>query len=280
MWRWIAAGAVSAIGLLLYWGLRVYTPPIAHDPNSPDAAIASLEQIDLGGSKQWILIRGRSVHAPVVLFLHGGPGMPMMYMAYAFQRPLEADFLTVQWDRRGAGKSYSPVTDVSKMRVSQEVADTISLIENLRARFGAHKVILVGHSYGSTLGALVAARRPDLVRAYVGVGQVACEASSEHRLQDSWLAAEARRAGDTDILQLATSGKPYDRESALFRYGGEIANQTSFLYIVEIGLRAPEYSLIDAFRVKAGVDFTHANLKNDVYRGALMDSVKKIEAPV
>jgi pimeloyl-ACP methyl ester carboxylesterase len=280
MGRWIAVGFALAVALLLYWALRVYTPAIAKEPGSAAVPIASLEEIDLGGSKQWILIRGRDPHAPIVLFLHGGPGMPMMYLAYAFQRPLEDDFLTVQWDRRGAGKSYATNIDISKMRTSQEIADTISLIQILRARFGAKNVILVGHSYGSTLGALVAARRPDLVRAYVGVGQVACDPAGDHRLQDEWLASEARRTGDAQTLTLATSGRPYDRESALFSHGGEIVRQTSFLYLLALGLRAPEYSLLDGWHVKTGVAFTHATLKNDVYRGALMDALPAIDVPV
>lgn len=280
MRKWIFTAVALVLAALLYWGLRVYTPSITDDPKTSGAAIASLEQVDLGRDKQWILIRGRSTSAPIVLFLHGGPGMPMMYLAYAFQRPLENDFLTVQWDRRGAGKTYSADTNVAKMRTSQEIADTIELIQKLQARFGKRKVILVGHSYGSTLGALVAARRPDLVRAYVGVGQVACDPASERKLQDAWLADQARGAGDADTLKAATSGKPYDRESALFQYGGEVASQTSFFYLLELGLRAPEYSLLDAWHVKAGADFTHAHLKNDVYQGGLMYAVPKLDVPV
>jgi len=277
--RLSAAAAALTIVLLLYWGLRVYTPAISDDPKSPGAAIASLEQVDLGSSKQWILVRGKNVHAPIILFLHGGPGMPMMFLAHVFQAPLESHFLTVQWDRRGAGKSYSLNTDVSKMRLSQEIADTVSLIEKLRNRFGARKVILVGHSYGTTLGVLVAARRPDLIQAYVGVGQEACDHKTQKTLQDSWLAQEALRAHDTETFRQVTSGRPYDWESALFKYGGEILNKTSFLYLVEIGLRAPEYSLLDGFDVKAGVNFTHANMKNDVYGGALMDAVPTLAVP-
>jgi pimeloyl-ACP methyl ester carboxylesterase len=275
---WLALAIVAAA--LAWWGLRVYTPAIADDPKTPGAAIASLEQIDLGGDKQWILIRGRNRHAPIVLFLHGGPGMPMMYLAYAFQRPIEDDFLIVQWDRRGAGKSYSPDADVTKMRTSREIADTVELMEKLHARFGGGKIILVGHSYGSLLGILVAQKRPDLIRAYVGVGQVACDRASELKLQDAWLAGEARKRGDAPALALATSGKPYDRESGLFSYGGEIVGATSFLHLIAIGLRAPEYSLLDAYHVKTGVDFTHAHLKNDVFTGALMDVAPRLQVPV
>lgn len=280
--RWKIALAATAVvlGSLLYWGLRVYTPAIADDPRTPGAAIASLEQVKLGGDSQWILIRGRNRHAPVVLFLHGGPGMPMMYLAHAFQRPLEERFLTVQWDRRGAGKTFSADTDVAKMRVSQEMADTIELMETLRARFGAGRIILVGHSYGTSLGIDVARARPDLVRAYVGVGQQACDRPDELRLQDAWIAKEARMRSDAQALALATSGKRYDREPYLFRYGGEIVRSTSFFDLLGLGLRAPEYSLLDAWNVKRGVDFTHLHLKDDVSRGALVDDVTRLAVPV
>jgi pimeloyl-ACP methyl ester carboxylesterase len=276
----VLAAIALALAALACWSLRVYTPAIAGRPNAPGEAIASLESVELGGDRQWILIRGRDRRAPIVLFLHGGPGMPMMYLAHAFQRSLENDFLTVQWDRRGAGKSYSADIDASKMRMSREIADTIALIEILQRRFGARQIILVGHSYGSQLGTLVAQRRPDLIRAYVGVGQVACKRADELAIQDAWIAQEARRRGDTEAVARATSGKPYDRESDLFRYGGEVVKFTSFVPLVLLGLRAPEYSLLDAYRVKQGVDFTHAHIRNDVFSGALMDAATKLDVPV
>jgi pimeloyl-ACP methyl ester carboxylesterase len=278
-WRYVAAVAAILVVCLLYRALRVYTPAIVGA--SPGDSIASLEQVTLGGDKQWILIRGKTKRAPILLFLHGGPGMPMMYLAYAFQRPLEDRYLVVQWDRRGAGKSYlAGVQNPAKMRISQEIADTVSLIEQLQTRFGRRKVILVGHSYGTALGVRVAAARPDLIRAYVGVGQEACDRNTELKIQDRWIAAEARSRGDTGALKLATSGQAYDRESLLFRYGGEIENSTSFFDLLWIGLRAPEYSLLDAWHVKTGVDLTHAHMRDDVSKGDLLNDVRNLTAPV
>jgi pimeloyl-ACP methyl ester carboxylesterase len=59
-----------------------------------------------------------------------------------------------------------------------------------------------------------------------------------------------------------------------------MVGERSFVHLIIIGLRAPEYSLLDAYHVKTGVDFTHAHLKNDVFSGALMDAVPKIDVPV
>jgi proline iminopeptidase len=53
----------------------------AHTPAIKDAqgkavpgSIAVMEQVMLGGTEQWIVVRGHSVAKPILLFLHGGPG--------------------------------------------------------------------------------------------------------------------------------------------------------------------------------------------------------------
>ena len=76
----LAAGAL-AVGVFVLFEfvfLRGRTPPI----DTP-RGIASLETRRLGGVEQSILIRGHDRSRPVLLFLHGGPGMPAMYLAHS-----------------------------------------------------------------------------------------------------------------------------------------------------------------------------------------------------
>jgi hypothetical protein len=101
---------VASAGVALAWELvlsRGRTPAIVDAQGAivPGSA-AVLEPVRLGGVDQWILVRGRDRTKPVLLFLHGGPGMPAMFLAHAWQRALEEDFVVVHWDRRGAGKSF------------------------------------------------------------------------------------------------------------------------------------------------------------------------------
>jgi pimeloyl-ACP methyl ester carboxylesterase len=51
--------------------------------------------------------------------------------------------------------------------------DGIELSEFLREHLRKDKIILLGHSWGSILGIHIVKKRPDLVYAYVGTGQVA-----------------------------------------------------------------------------------------------------------
>jgi len=161
----------STVGLF-YMG-RARTPQFRDSlrrvrPNS----IASLEQVSLGDLKQFILIRGRNRTHPLLLFLHGGPGMPAMYLAHRFQKRLEDHFVVVHWDRRGAGKSYNKDIPLETMNVEQMIADTCELIRYLKRCFDQEKIYLVGHSWGTYLGMLVVHRHPELFYAYVGIGQL------------------------------------------------------------------------------------------------------------
>lgn len=62
-------------------------------------AVSSIDYVDIEGTEQCILVRSYNTDNPLILFLHGGPGMPMMFLGYKFQRPLEKNFTVVQWDR-------------------------------------------------------------------------------------------------------------------------------------------------------------------------------------
>lgn len=136
--------------------------------------IDTLEAVEIGGIKQWISVRGNNPANPILLFIHGGPGSPMMPESWTFQRPWEDFFTVVQWDQRGAGKTFTSAgrRPDSTMTIARMQADAEELIEYLRRTYGKPKIFLMGHSWGSILGLRVAQHRPDLLYAYIGVGQV------------------------------------------------------------------------------------------------------------
>jgi len=272
---WSIAGLVlAALGIVLYLWFTPGRTPAIHGSNS----IASLERISIGGVDQYILIRGNDSSLPVLLFLHGGPGMPAMYLAHAFQPELEKEFVVVQWDRRGAGKSYRE--DINgTLTTEQLVADTVELTNVLRARFHQDKIYLVGHSWGSYLGMLVIARHPELYRAYVGIGQLARNAPIDG-IQDEYIRQSARRVGDQEAIKELDEKGASVRETLLFKFGGELHHSKSFMPLLLTGLEAPEYSLRDARNVPKGVSLYSRHFVYNSISGELMDAVTHVEIPV
>ena len=138
-----------------------------------------LEKVRIGGSDQWVLERSEDVDNPVVLYLHGGPGTSQLTSNRRNTRHLEKFFTVVNWDQRGAGKSYRAISDAGRMNIGQFVADTRELTLYLLEKFGQERLVLVGHSWGTVIGALTVSAYPELYSCYVGIGQVANMAEGE-----------------------------------------------------------------------------------------------------
>jgi pimeloyl-ACP methyl ester carboxylesterase len=99
-------------------------------------SIDRLESIRLGGTKQWIRIRGKDATSPVLLLIQLGPGLPMLNEAADDKLwQLENDFVVVYWDRRACGKSFRTTIPPQSMSVEQLIADTSELIQALTQRF-------------------------------------------------------------------------------------------------------------------------------------------------
>ncbi|HEY5946034.1 MAG TPA: alpha/beta hydrolase [Kofleriaceae bacterium] len=175
------------------------------------ASIAELKWVRLGGLDQWVMIRGENIANPVLILLHGGPGMSETGMFRACNSVLEKSYTVVYWDQRGAGKTFDPDTPTSSMTVEQFIADLDELVEHVCKRVGKRKVTLLGHSWGSQLGCLYAARFPDKVAVYVGCAQIGDSLRSE-TLSYSIALDAARRAGNRKAVRelLAIGAPPHD----------------------------------------------------------------------
>lgn len=137
-------------------GLLVGSTP-AIDPRAHPRELAVLELVPVNESRQWVLIRTGDTANPIVLFVHGGPGTSQLALMRRTTRPLEAHFIVVNWDQRGAGKSFAAGDDRSRMTIAQFVDDIIDLPTFLARRFGQRKVLLVGHAWGTVIGTLAVA---------------------------------------------------------------------------------------------------------------------------
>jgi len=156
--------------------------------------------VQIGGIDQWIAIQGENRNNPVILFLHGGPGEAQSPFLDQF-KPWQRDFTVVNWDQRGAGKTFGR-NGVTTPGMTPEcfVEDVCEVAAHVCARLGQKKVILVGQSFGSLLGVQAIKLRPELFHAYVGTAQAVSIRESFLDLA-RFARAQATAIGDQATLQ-------------------------------------------------------------------------------
>lgn len=235
--------------------------------------VEELLPVRINGAMQWLSIRGRDRRNPVLLVLHGGPGSPTLPVTYTFQGPWEDYFTVVQWEQRGAGKTYAsndPEALAATMTVAQMTADTEEVIRYLLRTCNKHKVFLLGHSWGSVLGVAVAQRHPEWLHAYLGVGQMINMRKSE---EEGYRFAldEARAHHDADAERELAALAPYpgaeltlDRIGTqrkwLMRYGGLTQGRVDYAYDADARLLSPDYSRKELKAIDEGGQYSLQHL--------------------
>lgn len=255
-------------------------------------AISVLESLQLGGVKQWVVIRGRDTGNPLLVYLHGGPGGSDYGAMRKWCPELEDHYTVVHWIQRGANKSYSPTIPPESMTVEQFLSDLHELILHVTARFGKKKVVLVGQSIGTALGVLYAQRHPKRVHAWVGVNQVVDRASEEVRAHELTLAAARERGNAKAVADLERLGLPVNGVYAV----GVGGTGTQRLWMSKLGLVShdparlgvwqrtmafvPELTWPERFRLLKGLMWSMERLWPEYGKLNLLESVPELQVPV
>lgn len=172
-------------------------------------------KVTLGGLPQKIHIKTRDESLPVLLFLHGGPGVINRHSVMKNHHDLTDAFTLVGWDQRGSGGSYRGAAEET-LTVKQMTEDAAELVEWLCERFSKDKLFIIGGSWGSMLGTYLAYRYPEKIAAYVGFGQVVNGPKNEEISYEFSLDA-ARSAGDEEaVKRLEELGPP---ENGVYKGG-------------------------------------------------------------
>lgn len=244
---------------------------------TPDG-IERTETVHVGGIDQFVSIRGTDRRNPVLLILHGGPGFAELPLAWWTTRALEEYFVVVEWDQRGAGKTYllnDPKAVAPTMKPERFIADTEEMIAWLRQELGKEKVFLLGHSWGSYIGLEVATRRPEWLYAYIGTGQATNTPESERRGW-AYALAKARETGNRQaeselqsIAPYAAPGKPVPLQAIMTErkwsdyFGGAMAYRHGQID-GEAATLSPDYTDEEAAHIYDGNGYSEGFLLSDV----------------
>lgn len=247
-------------------------------------AICQQQFVRIGGIEQWILIAGDNRANPVLLMVHGGPGIPQWPDAEHF-KPWEKYFTVVLWDQRGAGHTFGrygeKTPDVTLQRI---VSDGVELSRYLSHTLGKKKIIVLGHSWGSLVGANMARQAPQLIAAYVGTGQMA-DFHAGALIQYQRILAKARKAHATAELNSLHALGPADpandqQYSAYRKYLPTILAPSDLAYLK--AQKAGAAALVASYPkegpdVGAGASFSHARLWPYVVKADLPETIPVLD---
>ena len=247
--------------------------------------IQRLESVTLGGLKQWIYISG-DPDKPLLLFLHGGPGVAQTGFAERFQGDLKKHFLMVHWDQRGAGKTFRARTP--DMTMEQFVLDAVELSEYLLKTLNKEKLYLFGHSWGGAFGAKVAQRAPNLFHAYIAQGMLVDGEENAHlsyqRVQEQLEGTEHT----STLKRLKKLGEPpytngiaalLTQRWATLRSGGLFHDKKLWRTYTRAMFRSSTYSNRDVLSYPPGVMYSIHQLWEEVLAVDLFKAVPRLEIP-
>ena len=250
-----------------------------------------LFKVKINGSQQWLFNQGdEKKQAPVLLFVHGGPGSPLMPFSRAFDSDLLKNFVVVHWDQRGAGLSHSRSQDptlAANLNLDLMIEDGIQVSREICEHLGREQVILVGHSWGSVLATQMILKRPDLFYALVSVGTFVdwCEADI---LKFNFLQSQAKVSQDLDFIKgvEALGAAPYtspDQAMAvsklLMTQGALFHNLSPSELDAAIGL-TQEYGEKDLELMEEGMFLSYCALGKSLHTYKGIEHLKKVNRPM
>jgi len=249
-------------------------------PNS----VSEIMSTEIGGHEQSLMIRGRNMDNPVILYLAGGPGGTDLG-AMRNDVSLEENFVVATWDQRGVGKSYSAIDPVETLTLDQMISDTLELTNYLRERFGKEKIYLSGNSWGTLLGVLAVKEDPDLYHAFIGAGQMISARETDIIFYEDTLAWAKKNGNDTLINVLVENGPPpYNN---LLQYEPAVGQEHAWNPYPYLNMRlempsnlmVPENSLIDKLNGLRSFLDTFSVLYPQIQDIDFRDDVKEFPIP-
>lgn len=252
--------------------------------------------IDVNNDRQNIRILSTDENNPVILFVHGGPGVCDRSMVIPNQsKYLVDDFTMVCWDQRMAGKNYRRKKAKEKMTLDQQVEDLNCVVNYLCERFKKEKIYIVGHSWGSVLSCLFLPKHPEHIKAYIGMGQFVNGPENEQLSYDFVMDYAKQHENKKAIKDLEKIGRPVGglykggidalmvQRNYMTKFGGGTYKGRDNIYdsLLKPFFKSGEYKVIpDLYRYYKGCFYCLQQLWEDIARLEFDKSVKKLDVPV
>ena len=194
------------------------------NPVFAQRGIDTSETMTIGGIKQYIVIKGKDVTKPLLLFLHGGPGGSMIQIAGKVSGELQQEFVVVHWDQRETGETQKLNKTTQPLALQMFDNDTHDLIDSLLRQFRRPKLYLVGYSWGSGLGFYIADNYPELLYAYIAVSPLINQWKSDSisfRMLKETMGKKAQEELSQVKIPFENADQLYYHRKWLFKHDGQ-----------------------------------------------------------
>lgn len=262
-----------------------------------NGGISIVEEIEIGGIQQSILIEGEDLNKPIVLFLHGGPGVPIPFgLSARTQFPeITKECIAVYYDQRGTGKNYHKTMDLQMMTMEQLTEDANEIVDYVRNKFNRDKILLFGTSFGTALGMELINRYPEKFAAYIGMAQIVDQAEAQSRAYEWMLQSAKDNNQQKQVEQLLSLGNAPFKGDKEDRFGKYIDQTTAYNYkdsdtkgpdLLALGkgvFITPDYSLSDLYKAfVSGAIFSmkKSGLMDEVIDTDYRRKISEVKVPV
>lgn len=255
----------------------------------PDAgSVSRSDYWAIDGARLFMTVRGADRRAPVLLWLHGGPGGAERPLFRYYDDDLETRCVVAYWDQRGAGRSFDPDADPKDLTIARHLADLDGIVDALRTEFGASRVVLLGHSWGGALGLMYARDHADKVAAMIAIAPM-IDTLAQQRAQYAFVVAEATRRNDRDVLAKfeAIGTPPYlssdavlAAESIADRYGAVYHTRPNRMSVMVQGMLRGLVTPWEIPRFIRGNDVSLAAMNDELLGMQLPAAVPSLDVPV
>ena len=264
--------------------VTAFTPAV----EGPDP-ISELRPVTVNGRTEWLSLRGQDRSKPVLLFLSGGPGGSQLVTARHCFADLERDYVVVTWEQPGAAKSYSAISP-EDITLDTYLSDGAAVTDLLRSEFGQDRIYLMGESWGSALGLMMARDHPEHYRAFIGTGQMVDFLETD-RIDYQTALDDARASGNQKLVgQLEKQGPPpYESGTALKTaaflsplngLSARSGQLHSAVFSTMDGVYGVEYGLLDKVRFFWGLLRVFDAFYPDLYPVDLRQSAAEQQIPI
>ena len=194
----------------------------------------------------------------VPFFLHGGPGLPLFPFVHQLSTRcgLDSLFTMVYWEQLGTGTALRSDAPAHRWTLSSLAQDVVQMVKWIQGRFPDRTIVLIGHSWGTFLGAHALKRLGESVAGYIGMCPI-LHFPSVLAASRSWALQRARTSRPELVstierfsAQPATLHESLALLSCVRRLGGESGEKgLSKVTLARMCLATAEYSFADVIRI-------------------------------